>query len=266
MVKIHQYAQNKFTAFEPLKQEKALVEMLSALEGNIAEPEFVSKIIPVILDCYNWAVPEVKDSIGTLQDLAPDTAPHDIIRLINPILRRINSKYDENEPQVTRYDTEARPHLQKAPYLITVIADNLRSRYNLGAIYRTAECVSARWMYLCGISAFPPVNAFVKSFMGTEERVPYTVMYDTETAMKECRNKGIPVIALETVTNSKSLFDYKPTQPVAVILGNEALGIETKILKQADEILHIPIFGWKNSLNVSNAFTLAAYWLSGVIK
>jgi tRNA G18 (ribose-2'-O)-methylase SpoU len=266
MVKIHHYAQNKFQSFEPDKQKKALVEMLSALEGNISDPEFVAKLIPSLLDCYEWSASEVKDDLKALQSLHPDTLPHDIIRLINPVLRYHMSKYDENEPQVTRYDMEVRPHLQKAPFPITVIADNLRSRYNLGAIYRTAECVSARWMYMCGISAFPPVNAFVKSYMGTEERVPYTTVSDTEDAIRYCREDGIPVIALETVTNSRSLFDYQPTKPVAVILGNEALGIEDRILKQADEILHIPIFGWKNSLNVSNAFTLAAYWLSGVIK
>lgn len=266
MVKIHHYAQNKFQSFEPTKQKKALADMLFALESNIAEKDFVRQIIPSILDCYNWSDPEVRKDLHYLKKLTQDTSPHDIIRIINPILRRLQSKYDEKEPQVTRYDTEQRPHLQKAPYLITVIADNLRSRYNLGAIYRTAECVSAQRIYLCGISAFPPVNAFVKSYMGTQERVPYTVMYNTEEAIAQCQKNGIPVVALETVTNSKSLFDYKPTQPVAVIVGNEALGIEDKILKLADEILHIPIYGWKNSLNVSNAFALAAYWLSGVIK
>jgi 23S rRNA (guanosine2251-2'-O)-methyltransferase len=69
---------------------------------------------------------------------------------------------------------------------------------------------------------------------------------------------------METTSDAKSLFDYQATQPVAMIMGNEALGIEEKILALADEIFYIPVHGWKNSLNVCNAFSIAAYKLSGI--
>jgi 23S rRNA (guanosine2251-2'-O)-methyltransferase len=266
MVKTHHYSQAKFTSFNPEQQLKAIVEMLSALEDNLADHEFVKTIIPPILDCYKWSDAELQKDLHILENLTPGSDPHSILHLINPLLRRLQRNYNENDPQVYRFDGREKSSLGQVPYPITVIADNIRSSYNLGAIYRTAECVSARWMYLCGISSFPPLNAFLKSSMGTEERVPYTLMHQTVDAIAQARKTYLPVIALETASPAKCLFDYRPTQPVAVILGNEALGIEENVLKLADEVLYIPVYGWKNSLNVSNAFTLAAYWLSGVIK
>ncbi len=265
MVKIYHYSRRKFTSFSHVRQIKAILELLTVLEKNIADLEYRKLIIPVLLDCYEWSKAEVKEHFVSLPKLKYMTAPHEILTLVTEYLRFHKPHYNAADFEVSRYDGMHLDKLKQVPFPITVIADNLRSEYNLGSIYRTAECVKAAWIYFCGITPFPPYNAFKKSAMGTEERVQYTVA-STRNAIQWCREKGLPVIALETVTNSKSLFDYKPVQPVAVIVGNEALGIEEDILKLADEILYIPVFGWKNSLNVSNAFTLAAYYLSGIIQ
>ncbi len=264
MIKTHRYSQAKFASFSPEKQLKAIMAMLAALENNLAEDDFRQEIIPVILDCLNWSVPEVRKDLRDLEKLTPETAPHEALRLIDPLLRLYGKSCNEKEPLVYRYDGRVLGPLHKVPYPLTVIADNLRSRYNLGAIYRTAECVKARWMYLCGITAFPPLNACLKTAMGTQERVPYTLVSQTAEAIRYCRKDGLPVLALETASHAVNLFEYKPEKPVALILGNEALGIEEEILQQADGVLYIPTYGWKNSLNVSNAFALAAYHLSGI--
>jgi len=265
VVKIYRYSQKKFTAFPEVRQFKAILELVAVLEKNIADEDYRRQIIPAILECLQWCTNDVRMHFPSLFKLSTDLTPHQILPVLTEALRMHKPHYNAGEIEISRYDGMNKDKLEEVPYPITVIADNLRSEYNLGAIYRTAECVQARWMYFCGITPFPPMNAFLKSSMGTAERVPYSV-YPTETAIELCKEKGLPVIALETVLNSKCLFDYHPTQPVAVILGNEALGIEESILKLADEVLYIPVFGWKNSLNVSNAFTLAAYWLSGVIQ
>jgi tRNA G18 (ribose-2'-O)-methylase SpoU len=100
--------------------------------------------------------------------------------------------------------------------------------------------------------------------MGTDERMNWQHFSETAEAISQLKKQGIPVIALETTSDAKSLFEYQPTQPVAMVMGNEALGIEEQILSLADEVLYIPVHGWKNSLNVSNAFAIAAYHLSGI--
>lgn len=264
MVKLHHYSQTKFTSFSREQQMKAIIGMLYAMEDNIADDDFRQALIPPLLDCYKWCAADLQAELHDLEALKPEDTPHNVIRIIDPLLRKLSKTYNENETHIYRFDGREKDIHQKVPYPIRIIADNIRSRYNLGAIYRTAECVKAEWMYLCGISNFPPLNAFLKSSMGTEERVPYTLMHKTESALDDCRKHGCKIIALETTANAKSLFEYKPVQPVAVILGNEALGIEEDILKLADEILYIPVYGWKNSLNVSNAFAIAAYHLSGV--
>lgn len=265
MVKIYHYSQKKFSSFSEVRQVKAILELLSVLEKNIADAEYRKQIIPTLLECLDWSTREVRANFPNLNKLTIKTPPRKILTKVTEILRLQKPNYNANDFEVSRYDGMFEDKLRPVPFPITVIADDLRSQYNLGSIYRTAECVKAAWMYFCGITPFPSKNAFLKSASGTEGRVQYTI-YTTETAIRCCKEKGLPVIALETVINAKSLFDYKPVQPVAVIVGNEALGIDEKILKLADEVLYIPVFGWKNSLNVSNAFTLAAYWLSGIIS
>ena len=264
MVKIYRYSRRKFTSFPGVRQFKAILELLSVLEKNIAEAEYRQQIIPTLLECLQWSENDVKEHFHMLLRMHAEMAPHDLLPIVTEVLKTHKPAFNATDFEVSRYDGMFQDKLEKVPYPLTVIADNLRSEYNLGAIYRTAECVQAAWIYFCGITPFPPLNAFKKSAMGTEERVQYTVA-STEHAIAYCKEKGLPVIALETVINAKSLFDYKPVQPVAVIVGNEALGISEDILKLADEVLYIPVYGWKNSLNVSNAFTLAAYWLSGII-
>ncbi len=266
MIKLHHYSQTKFTAFPTEKQIKAIIGMLKALEANISDAEYRKQLIPSISECLKWSASEVQKDLLILAKLETDTNPHDVIKLITPILRIYKQHYNENDPEIYRFDGLDKETLQNVPYPLHVIVDNLRSAYNLGSIFRTAECVKAAHLYLCGITPIPSGSEIQKSSMGTEEHVNYSVYADTEDVIKMIKEKGIPVIALETASNARNIFDYKPAAPVAVILGNEALGIDEKILLLADEVLYIPIYGWKNSLNVSNAFAVAAYWLSGIVS
>jgi 23S rRNA (guanosine2251-2'-O)-methyltransferase len=265
VVKAHQYSQAKFTSFDADKQFKAIVQLLAELEQNLHDSAFRSELIISIDNCLNWGCAEVKERLPLLTELKLESTSHEIVRIITQSLRDYKPAYNDKDIEIYRFDGMGREPLQGVPYPLTVIVDNLRSGYNLGSIFRTAECVQAAWIYLCGITPIPPFRQMLKSAMGTEERVKYTLA-TTENAIAWCKEKGLPVVALETVANAKSLFDYQPTQPVAVIVGNEALGISEDILKLADEVLYIPVYGWKNSLNVSNAFTLAAYKLTGIIQ
>jgi 23S rRNA (guanosine2251-2'-O)-methyltransferase len=264
MRKLHHYSIDKFQGMDEAKQIKAILQLLSVLEKNLAEPEFAPALISSVLQCLSWSRPAVAQQFYTLNQLTAASSAHEIIKLVTPLLRDLKPNYDESDIEILRYDGEANPAAINVPYPLTVVLDNLRSAYNVGSIFRTAECVQAAKLCLCGITPCPPHPKVVRTAMGTEERLLWSYYTHTSEAIRQLQKFGMPVLALETSVKARSLFDYSPVRPCALILGNEALGIEDEILNQADEILSIPTHGWKNSLNVSNAFALAAYHLSGI--
>jgi len=265
MIKLHHYSEEKFTGFTPEKQSKAMVELLITLEKNITDAEYVNLLIEEILTCLDWLHPNLQIEFLELYNLPESDNPHDILRLIRPYINNHKPYQTEQEIDVLRFDGVSNTGLeQKAPYPLTVILDNLRSAYNVGSIFRTAECVQARELMLCGITPTPENPRLLKTAMQTIDRTNWQYFSNSEAAIALLKSRGIPVIALETTSDAVSLFDYEVTQPIGLILGNEALGIEAKILKQADIVLSIPVLGWKNSLNVCNAFAVAAYHLSGL--
>jgi 23S rRNA (guanosine2251-2'-O)-methyltransferase len=264
MIKLHHFSRDKFQGFDEEQQTKALLQLLCALESNIAYPEHRQALLPSILECFHWSTAGVQEQFTGLSHLADITSPHDIQKLIIPIIRARKQNYNENDSEILRYDGTSDQSGVSVPYPVTVILDNLRSAYNVGSIFRTAECVGAKSIYLCGITPTPPHPKLSKTAMGTDTRLAWQHFSDTADAILTLKKQGIPVIALETTSDAKPLYEYQATQPVAMLMGNEALGIEEKILALADEILYIPMHGWKNSLNVCNAFSLAAYRLSGI--
>lgn len=139
--------------------------------------------------------------------------------------------------------------LPKLP--VTVILDNLRSAFNVGAIFRTAECGRVEQLYTCGITAHPPDPRVVRTSMSTTEFVPHKHLDTTAEAIELARTRGARIVALETTNVSRSLYDPWIKKPVCLILGNEALGLGEDVLELADEIVEIPLLGYKNSLNVS---------------
>ncbi len=139
--------------------------------------------------------------------------------------------------------------LPKLP--VTVVLDNLRSAFNVGAIFRTAECGRVEQLYTCGITAHPPDPRVVRTSMGTTEFVPHKHLDTTGEAIELARTRGARIVALETTNVSRSLYDPWIKKPVCLILGNEALGLGEDVLAAADEIVEIPLLGYKNSLNVS---------------
>ena len=265
MVKLHHYSKEKFTGFPAEQQRKAMLELLAALEKNIVDAEYVNVLVPEILTCLAWLKPSLQEEFGILSRLSESSNPHDLQKLIVPLLNIHKHSQADSEIEITRFDGMKTANQDlKVPFPLTVILDNLRSAHNVGSVFRTAECVQARELLLCGITPQPPHPKLIKTAMQTAGRLKWQYLQETEAAIALLKSHNMPIIALETTAASTSLFDYRVPQPLGLILGNEALGIEEKILKQADIILSIPVLGWKNSLNVCNAFAIAAYWLSGI--
>ena len=147
--------------------------------------------------------------------------------------------------------------LPKIP--VTVVLDNIRSAFNVGAIFRTAECGRVQRLVTCGITAHPPNERVVRTAMGTAEYVPHEHAESAPIAVSQARSRGEKIIALETTSASRSLYDPWAKQPVCLLLGNEALGLGDEVLQAADEIVEIPLLGYKNSLNVSVSFGVVLF-------
>lgn len=144
-----------------------------------------------------------------------------------------------------------------------VIVHNIRSLYNVGSIFRTADASGVSKIYLTGYTGTPssPIhkNKINKSALGAENFVPWEYHKSAARLIKNLKAQGVKIIGLENNTKASSLNKFKPKFPLALVLGEEVGGVDKKILSMCDKVVEIPMKGKKESLNVSVAFGVAAY-------
>ncbi len=146
---------------------------------------------------------------------------------------------------------------QKSEIPLFLILDNLRSLYNVGAIFRSAECFGVRKIFLIGYTPSPEHIGFEKTAMGAGKMVAWEKFDTIEPLLEKLKTKNTDIYALELTSKSLDINYFEPNFPSAIILGNEALGISKNTLNFADKILYIPLYGNKNSLNVASASAIA---------
>lgn len=150
-----------------------------------------------------------------------------------------------------------------------LILDNIRSVENVGSIFRTAEGFGVSKIILAGITPAPIDRFgrirqdFAKVSLGTEKLVSYEVCKFISPRLKELKNNGYRILALEQHPNAIKLSNLKTSelQNFVLIVGNEVEGISKEALELADDIVEIPMMGEKESLNVSVATGVALYYL-----
>lgn len=142
---------------------------------------------------------------------------------------------------------------------IHVVLDNLRSAFNVGSIFRTADAALVERLHLCGITAHPPHRKLDKTSMGTLDYVPWEHHEKTDRAVRQLRESGIPIVCLEPTEGSRPFWEIEYPRPVCLVLGNEALGISRDVLQMADHLVDIPMLGYKNSINVATAFGVVLF-------
>ncbi len=144
---------------------------------------------------------------------------------------------------------------------VSVLLDNVRSLYNVGAFFRTADAAGIEKLHLCGITGFPPKRAITKTALGAEECVPWEHSWDAAAALLQIRGRGSEIAAVETTVHALDLFDWKPRFPVCVIFGHEVDGIRPELSAMCDTHVRIPMLGAKHSLNVATAGGVVIYEL-----
>ena len=146
---------------------------------------------------------------------------------------------------------------------IVVILDNIRSRENVGSIFRTADAAGIDKIYLCGITPAPPHLKISKTALGAEQYIPWEHHKACWRLLEKLHQKDFCIIALENIKKAKNIFFFKKLgKSVALVLGSEVKGLSPQILKRCNIITQIPMKGKKESLNVSVAFGIAVYQLS----
>ena len=140
-----------------------------------------------------------------------------------------------------------------AVHPLYVVLDNVRSAANVGNIFRAAEAARVTSLYTCGITPGPPEPKLLKTAMGAAEHVAHEHSGSTLRVVRELRARGVSVWAVETTAHSVAYDTAELPRPLALVFGNELIGVDTEVLACCDGVVEIPMYGVKNSLNVATA-------------
>jgi len=138
---------------------------------------------------------------------------------------------------------------------VIVVLENIRSAYNVGSVFRTADAFLLEAIYITGYTCTPPHKEIKKTALGAEDTVTWKHVANAGEAIANLKALGYTVYAVEQAVNSYALqnVDFKSIEKVAVIFGNEVTGVEQTTIAQCDGVIEIPQLGMKHSLNIATA-------------
>ena len=168
----------------------------------------------------------------------------------------------KNIAELTNCSLSQYKEREKLP--LAVMLDNVRSMYNVGAIFRTADAFLVKETILAGITGRPPHPEITKTALGAEESVEWRHVDDAFSEAVRMKEEGWTVCVLEQTHNSRSLQNFRSREGerYLLVVGNEVDGVDQRIVDIADEVLEIPQAGVKHSLNVSVSAGIAIWEIS----
>lgn len=151
---------------------------------------------------------------------------------------------------------------------IYVLLENIRSAYNVGAMFRTSDGAEVKKIFLCGITATPPNSEISKTALGAEDFVKWEYEEEALECIAKLKKKGVLIVAVEIAKGAKNYWEWKvpKKKDVCFIMGHEVSGVSKEVLDAADEKIFIPMFGKKESLNVEAAFSTVVYEIKRKLK
>lgn len=144
---------------------------------------------------------------------------------------------------------------------IYIILDNVLDTYNIGSVFRLADAVGAKKIYLCAGSETPPNHRIKKASINTTEIVEWEYFSNTLEAMKSLRRDvpGVKIAAVELAKDSVPYTDYKYELPIALLVGHESDGVSEEVMAECDAIVELPMYGINISLNVMVSLAITLY-------
>lgn len=159
----------------------------------------------------------------------------------------------------------ATDHLNAPKLPVVVVLDDVRSRHNVGSMFRTADAMGVEGLVLCGFTPLPPHREIEKTALGATLSVPWKHANTALEAIRALQQQGYRVIAVEQTVNARPLHTLavSRSERVAIVLGNELNGVSDEVIEACDECVVIPQHGSKHSLNVSVCAGIVLWWSTG---
>jgi tRNA G18 (ribose-2'-O)-methylase SpoU len=142
---------------------------------------------------------------------------------------------------------------------VYALLDNIRSVWNVGAMFRTADAVALGGLYLAGMTATPPRADMEKTALGATRTVPWDYWPEASAAVRHLQAVGTRVVVLERTPAACDWRRFTYRFPLCFVVGHEVRGVSAKVLDLADAVVEIPMAGAKTSLNVAVSFGLLAF-------
>lgn len=167
-------------------------------------------------------------------------------------------KLNHSEILALRLSPEELGRVERHP--VKLILHNIRSLYNVGSLFRTADSALLSEIIMCGFTPYPPRKEIEKTALGAVDTVPWRYFPDIKDAILSVRNDGYKIAALEICSKSRPYSQFSREDfPLCIIAGNELTGIDDDVINLCDFALEIPMYGVKHSLNVSVAAGISIF-------
>ncbi len=164
--------------------------------------------------------------------------------------------------QISRARYPAHSLAGQARHPLIALLDNVRSLYNVGSIFRSADGARIQQLLLCGYTPHPPRREIEKTALGATATVPWEYHRDPLVPLRRLKEAGVRIVVLEQTDASIPYYDVPRRDfPLCVVVGNEITGVSKEIVDLADSAIDIPMYGMKQSLNVAVAFGIAVFGL-----
>lgn len=155
---------------------------------------------------------------------------------------------------------------EQASSALSVLVEDVRSLWNVGSIFRTADGAGFGQLHLSGITGCPPRKEIAKTSLGAEDHLSWKYYLSALDIIPQLKADGILIVGLERNAESidlkRALEQRQLSKPLCLVVGNEVTGLSVETLQLCDVVTHLPMRGFKESLNVAVAFGIASYLLS----
>lgn len=189
--------------------------------------------------------------------VAPGATPQMVQAALVPLERAdVRSRITDADMLISTEDSTPQNRAADDAHLI-LVADNIRSAFNCGGLFRTAEFFGCSELVLCGYTATPQNEQVVRAALGAEQVLKWRQAENVRPLITELREGDYQILALETAHNAIDVTKFVLPPRAALLVGNERFGLDPDVVAMADAVLAIPSRGVKNSLNVVSAAAAA---------
>lgn len=249
------------------KSLEEILELFLRLEKSSGDSAFdatdLKNLKALIQELALSTDPSVQRLADSEKHLTPSMTLKHFVAFAIPFERLLNKVLQDDDFLIVENDRfQVNPETPPEKLPLVFVLDNIRSAFNVGSILRTAECLAAEKVLLCGYTPLPTQTKVSKTAMGTQDHVTWVEAGKLLECLEELKDEGYRLVALETAQMAQDLYEDFEPEPTAFILGNERFGLDPEILKVIDEVRIVPLRGQKNSLNVGVTAAVAGFeWM-----